>query len=199
MKQRIIQPAAILILSTILIIVLCRECGSNYTDTRFIPMFKPVISHSLTNVPVLCEVKGPAAVREVDSVDRWHDAPADSAIKKDWNKARDYDTLMQKDSTAELHIKASLYRNRLHYLKLYGTIHHDSITVIKQVPKYIPEKPRLKAFIGFETGMIKPDKLFVGPKVSLLTKKEHLYNVIIDPFNQVYLGGTEWIIRLKKR
>jgi hypothetical protein len=99
-----------------------------------------------------------------------------------------------RDSSISAMIFARVNKNRLDSLSFnYRILRPTSITTI------LESKPKIKVFAGFNTGIDRSGKFYLGPQAVFMNKKENLYTTDLDLINKGVRLGILWKLSMKKK
>ena len=194
--KRYLTPTFVMIIALLLILLSYRECSR--------PSGKPLIADTIIIIHDSIHA---------DTIQCWHNLPApdadtvffsqvpilnDSLALIDYNTVKIYNRPLWDDKWAKVDLTDTIWRNSLLGSRIKTKFFtHDTTFYITKIVN-TPPLPRFKAFLGFETGMIWPGKMIVGPSVAVLSKRDHLYTFAYDPFNKAGSGTILWKIRIRK-
>lgn len=198
--RRWIQPVYILVILLLLILVLTRECGnksgSDNSKQDTIINIDTLVKHDTIRISKNINPGPPDSVVYNFT---------DTVIMHDYCDSLKamvslYDDTLWNDSRALIKLKEYIQMNRItsRHVEAKFFPHDTLITRTIILPGKVPP-PRNKVFIGFQSGILIPDKVIFSPTVSLCTKKDHVYQVGYDPINKAAMFGMLWKIRLSRR
>lgn len=182
-------------IALLLLILYTRECT---TSNRKIAKAKPVQSDSISLKPDTLKLKGdtiyyPVPYAVIDTLEIHLERLDSARIISEFMRLNKYDILALDDTNGKVNLFADVQFNKIQRVSYTASFYPKIKTV------FVPEKPRMKLFAGFKTGICLQDTgLILAPTLSLLTKKDHLYSVSYEPFRRIAEVGFEWKIRFRK-
>ena len=131
--------------------------------------------------------------KEIDTA-----AILESAIEtyKEFNVLKKYDLLLFDDSVGKISLLADVQYNQI---QKYSTVgHRNELWRTKDVGSVVDTKQHNKLFIGayFTSNL---NNLGISATGTLLTKRDHLYQIGYDPINKIGGVGIGVKIRLRKK
>lgn len=194
-----LSTSVILNILLLAVILILRECSPGCPDC---PETKDSVS--VTNTTDTVRIPGKnvpypepyETIKPIPVISYINLTKEDSArIVSKYQELNKYDLAVLDDSNGKVNVLVNVQYNKIKdwtpKVEIYS---HKTSTETFHQPVL-----RNKVFIGFRTGMIIPENnVILAPTIVFCTKRDHLYAIDYDPFNQIAGLSVLWKIRLKK-